>query len=165
MDMLQITSNYRTELLAFVKTKLNDSDYMWVRNFLTAVNKKAIMGNDDYTASRIILMYSGMTRFLRDEMKHVTPGGILYSFFICGVELGILTVNDPVLSRQTIVDEIEEEGIQLLTKADVYAMDAITQTLLLRKYLGDEAAWEESFACGLISIHSLVFYKHIADGL
>lgn len=153
IDVVSSMAAARGEILTFAKSVLDDSSMKWIRELLSEINKQALRGDDEFCAKALPL-YRNVLRFFNDFCDEVTPGGILATFYISAIELGVRDVGDSCETLQQFVDEVDMEDWNLMDKEYAIKFDIRSSVLLSQKWLGistDSALW----AGGLITMNAL----------
>lgn len=138
MDVLNITSSYRTELCTWIQTYLKGDAYLWSRKVISDINHTVVSMDKDYVAAQAILMYRNFIRFFNDHCDEVTGSNILFTLYICAIELGVRDFGDDVEQLPEFKEIIEEDDWKQMDKEHVHMFDMRQAAMLINKYYGVE---------------------------
>lgn len=138
IDVVSKMATARGELLLFVRDILDDSSMKWLRELMSDINKDVVKeGNDDFAAS-VWPLYKNALRFFKEYCTEVTPAGILVTFYISAIELGVRSVGDYVESLPQFTDEVDMEDWDLMSMEYAVKYDMVACAMLTKKWVGME---------------------------
>lgn len=158
MDVLSITTKYREDLLKFVKPYLTEKAYVWVRNLMSDVNHKVIASGDEYVPVKALVMYRNIIPFFKEYCSELTASSILFTLYVCAIELKVRSLGDEVESFEEFQEDIEMDDFAYVTEKSINDFDIITAEFLIQQYSTGEKK-EDIWAGGLYALQTLDFIK------
>ena len=150
MDMLNMTTEYRQNILKFIKPILDDKSYIWVGNLMSSINKAIVKDKGEFFISHALVMYKNFIPFMQRYCLEITPTAILYSLYTCAVELGLKKIGDEVESYQQFLQDIDETDYSNCDEETLKRFDMLMAMKLI-------AGEEKLFACGLYTLETMEF--------
>lgn len=127
MDLLNSLSEYRNELLFFIRPYLSNKSYAWCRNTLNKIVRNSMVGTNDNTICKEIIALKNFIVFFRDYTSEITPCGILMTLYMVSLQLGQKEFRDVV---ETFEDFIEQTDIDEWKQMDINAINSFDNNML-----------------------------------
>ncbi len=159
---VESTQELRNNLIECIEPKLKPESLMWVRRFFAKVYKEMLVDGNEQLSVRSYPMFQNMKRFIEEFMEEETASNILCSLYICGIQLGILTLGDEVESLSDFKDGIDMDDWNLCAESDLLAVDLVTQNRIVNKAFGMEDAGSICIA-GLNTLNFLYYVKGVVE--
>lgn len=111
MDVLNITTNKRKELIEFLGDTVSADSLCWIKSCFNTINKN-VLGTDDVVLhSRVYTMYNWMKNFFEKFCTEKNEANILISIHMCMEQLGI-TGYPKLTDTEFFKREVDEEDFK-----------------------------------------------------
>jgi hypothetical protein len=158
MDVVTYTQHKRLDILNYIKPILSFESYSWVQSLFNDINKKMVVEKDDAFSAGVLSMYQNILDFFQQYIVNLNAGSILFTFYMCSLELGVRGYNDSVTTLKEFTDYIDTSNISELNIEHIVKIDSNTLHIITGKYLGQEMS-EEIWTGGLLTLNAIGYYR------
>ena len=114
MDVVTYTQHKRLDVLNYIKPIVSFESYSWVQSLFNDINKKMVVEKDDEFSAKVLSMYQNILDFFQQYVANLNAGSILFTFYMCSLELGVRGYNDSVTTLKEFTDYIDTSNISEL---------------------------------------------------
>lgn len=154
IEVVERMSAKRAEFIAYCKEILSEESLLWVKRLFSNINRKVALEKDDEFAVKVWPMYCNMLSYVRDYVDNPCSGAILMTLYVCGIELGILTMGDEVEGFADFTDCIDMTDWSLVTYQDVVMFDFYCESIIMSRIANSDCD-REIVAGGLMAVSVL----------
>lgn len=160
--MVEATVQYRTEFIKYVSGILSPQSCVWVKKLFSSINKM-LLTNDIEVCSKVYPMYKNILRFVRDYCDECEPANILLTLYICGIELGVVSLGDEVETYKEFTESVDMEDWALMTAEDIVRVDMRSECALIARVTSIDPDDYPTIQFGGLRAISLLDYMEEVD--
>lgn len=153
MELLNELSNYRTEVLEYIRPHLSNKSYTWCRGVLNDIVRSASLGYKCDTVCKTIISLANFKKFFEVYASEITAGGILITIYAIGIQLGLRELGDSVEAYDEFIEQINEEDWKQVSKETITDFDLVMRMHLMENLI--QGNIHEVLACGINTLVSV----------
>lgn len=155
--LVDSTQAFRNEIIEGVQPFLTPDSLNWVRRFFAKLYKSMLVEGDESVGIHAYPMLENIVRFINDFMDEITPTNILCSFYICGIQLGVLELGDDIEKLPEFMAGVDMEDWSLCSEEDLLAMDLRTMMGIMNRAFANNDENDITVA----GLNTLQFLYHV----
>lgn len=160
MDVLSLTNKSRIELIEWAATVLNQESLQWFRTTLSNMNRK-VFSNEckEYIRRDYIIFCENFKKFFTNYADDIHAGYVLYSLFTCAVQLGMLSIDEPMSALTEFGEAIDLDDFKKVTVNEINKLDCRSHLILITRFISNSTL--KVMTCGIMTLTNMKYYEEI----